>query len=275
MTRWASTRARRSARRTAGPSRSSTRARRSGSCSPESEVLSHRVLIDPAGAGRGLIPRPAGTPRPIHLARTPGNQTRAWGRAMKKRAVVLALLGWAAACLAFADEPVGWRNDGSGRFPAAKPPSEWSSDKNVLWKVSLPGHSYGSPVVVGDNLYVASDPSDLLCVRRSDGKVLWKKSHSDVKAPAAKGGGKGGPKGGGKGGGGMGGRSAGNSAATPVSDGKHVAVLYGNGVAAAYDLEGKRLWARHVESSSVGFGHSASPLLLGGKLIVHVKDLVA
>src|SRR5438128_2373178 len=76
---------------------------------------------------------------------------------MMKRAGVLVLLGWAAACLAFADEPVGWRNDG----------------------------------------------------------------------------------------------------------------------AAAYDLEGKRLWARHVESSNVGFGHSASPLLIGGKLIVHVRDLVA
>src|SRR5262245_22715834 len=73
----------------------------------------------------------------------------------------------------------------------------------------------------------------------------------------------------------MGGRSAGNSAATPVSDGKHVGVLFGNGVAAAYDLEGKRLWGRHVESSGVGFGHSASPLLIGGKLIVHVKDMVA
>lgn len=198
---------------------------------------------------------------------------------MKTRMAVLVLLGWiVAACLAVADDPVGWRNDGSGRFPSAKPPSEWSSSKNVLWKASLPGQSYSSPVVVGDNLYVASDPADLLCIRRSDGKVLWKKSLSDVKAPAAsapKGGpgGKGGPKGGGGFGGG--GRSAGNSAATPVSDGKHVGVLLGNGVAAVYDLEGKRLWGRHVESSSVGFGHASSPLLLDGKLIVHVKDLVA
>src|SRR5262249_8160795 len=206
-----------------------------------------------------------------------GTPPGAWERAMRRRVGVLALLGWAvAACLAVADDPVGWRNDGSGRYPNAKPPSEWSSDKNVLWKVSLAGHSYGSPIVVGDNLYVASHPSDLLCVRRSDGQVLWEKSHSHVKAPAG-GGGKGGGKGGcrGGGGGGMGGRSAGNSAATPVSDGKYVGVLFGNGVAAAYDLEGKRLWARHVESSNVGFGHSASPLLLGGKLIVHVRDLVA
>ena len=44
----------------------------------------------------------------------------------------------------------------------------------------------------------------------------------------------GGRRGGGKGG--MGGdRTAGNTAATPVSDGKFVAVLFGSGVAAVYE----------------------------------------
>ena len=95
------------------------------------------------------------------------------------------------------------------RFPKATPPSEWSSTKNVLWKLALPGSSYAAPVVGGENVYVVSDPSELLCVRRSDGKVLWKKEHSDVKAPAAgKGGGGKGGKGGGKGG--KGGKKGGN-----------------------------------------------------------------
>jgi hypothetical protein len=128
------------------------------------------------------------------------------------RGLVLVVLVVASAACAAADAPVGWRNDGTGRFPDARPPTEWSSDKNVLWKVELPGHSYAAPIVVGENLFVVSDPAELLCVRRSDGKVLWRKSLSDVKAPAGgKGGfGKGGfGKGGGKGGGG--GRSAGNT----------------------------------------------------------------
>jgi outer membrane protein assembly factor BamB len=73
----------------------------------------------------------------------------------------------------------------------------------------------------------------------------------------------------------MGGMSAGNSAATPVSDGKHVAVVLGNGVVAVYDQGGKRLWGRFVESPQLMFGHAASPLLLDGKVIVHFKDLVA
>lgn len=69
--------------------------------------------------------------------------------------------------------------------------------------------------------------------------------------------------------------SAGNTAATPVSDGKYVGCVFGNGVVAAYDLEGKRLWSKFIESGRLGFGHAASPVLLDGKLIVHFKDLVA
>ena len=41
------------------------------------------------------------------------------------------------------------------------------------------------------------------------------------------------------------------------------------------DLEGKRLWAKFVEAPRIGFGHAASPLLIDGKLIIHLKDLVA
>jgi outer membrane protein assembly factor BamB len=186
------------------------------------------------------------------------------------------LVGLVVGCVAAAGPSAGWRNDGTGRFPAATPPSEWSGTKNVLWKVALPGASYAAPVVAGENLYVVSDPSELLCVRRSDGKVLWKKDHSDIEAPAAKGG-KGGKGGGGKGGGGKGGggRSAGNTAATPAGDAERVAVVLGNGVVAVYTPDGKRVWARFVESPRIGFGPSASPLLIDGKVIVHLNDLVA
>src|SRR5262245_15360971 len=191
----------------------------------------------------------------------------------KIRASLLLLL----CCYPFvaAGTSVGWRSDGTGAFTAATPPSEWASDKNVLWKVALPGASYGAPIVVGDNVYVASDPAELLCVRRKDGKVLWRTGHADLKAPAAPGG-RGGF--GGKGGrGGMGGgdRTAGNTAATPVSNGKYVAALFGTGVVAVYEPEGKRVWARLIESPRIDKGLSASPLLSGDKLIVHIKDLIA
>ncbi len=79
----------------------------------------------------------------------------------------------------------------------------------------------------------------------------------------------------GKGSFGPGGMSAGNTGATPISDGKYVATVFGNGVVAVYTLDGQRAWGKFVESPRLMFGHASSPLLLQGKLIVHVKDLVA
>ena len=67
----------------------------------------------------------------------------------------------------------------------------------------------------------------------------------------------------------------GYTSATPVTDGKNVYVIYGNGLAAAYDLEGKRLWLKLIEHSTAAFGHGASPVLVKDKLIVHFADLVA
>ncbi len=62
---------------------------------------------------------------------------------------------------------------------------------------------------------------------------------------------------------------------TPVTDGKRVFVVFGNGVVAAYDLDGQRLWARLVEKPSHVWGHSASPVLSGDRLIVHIQKLYA
>lgn len=229
----------------------------------------------------------------------------------------LLLLG---AALCGADAPTGWRQDGTGRFPKAAPPTEWGKDHNVLWKLKMPGRSFGSPVLVGERLYIVSDPGELLCLRATDGKLLWqtkttlaevfgaeraaeiakeykalddernrlareadkvrkeqpddkdkikeararvteaekKVREREAKVPRPEGR-----------------RAAGNTAATPVTDGKRIVVVFGTGVVACFDVEGKRLWTRFVETSPIGFGHSASPVLVGGKVIVHLRDLVA
>ena len=75
------------------------------------------------------------------------------------QAAALVLLGGLAGNPALAETTVGWRGDGTGRFPSATPPAEWSKEKNVAWKVALPGASYGAPIVVGDNLFVETPAS--------------------------------------------------------------------------------------------------------------------
>ncbi len=71
---------------------------------------------------------------------------------------------------------VGWRGDGLGRYPYATPPIEWSNEKNVAWAADLPSWSNGTPVVVGDRIFVCSEPFDLICLSKKDGEILWRES---------------------------------------------------------------------------------------------------
>lgn len=50
-----------------------------------------------------------------------------------------------------------WRGDnGNGVSGSAAPPTEWSSTKNVKWKVRIPGQGSGSPIIWEDKVYVVS-----------------------------------------------------------------------------------------------------------------------
>src|SRR5262249_30730985 len=66
-----------------------------------------------------------------------------------------------------------------------------------------------------------------------------------------------------------------NSGATPTCDGTHIYALFGNGIVCAYSVTGEKRWAKFVEGSEIHFGHAASPVLVDGKLLVHLNDLVA
>src|SRR5664279_434648 len=73
---------------------------------------------------------------------------------------------------------VGWRGDGSGRYPDANPPTEWyqkanGQSKNILWKTKLPCYSWATPIIVGDKLITRSEPYDLICMDKNTGKLLW------------------------------------------------------------------------------------------------------
>jgi outer membrane protein assembly factor BamB len=65
----------------------------------------------------------------------------------------------------------------------------------------------------------------------------------------------------------------GYSSPTPVTDGRHVFALFGNGVAAAYDLEGNRRWITIVQKPTHGWGQSASPALADGTVVVLINEL--
>jgi outer membrane protein assembly factor BamB len=214
---------------------------------------------------------------------------------------VLVLTLGLAATAAAADWP-GFRGpNGSAVSEETKLPAEWGPDRNVAWKLSLPGYGWSCPVVCGDKVFVTTAVSDKQ--RKPSGGF-----------GGGPGGGFGGPKGG-PGGGPKGGfgrqeppddvykfqviclnaadgkvlwretareskptipTQASNTYATetPVTDGERVYAYFGMHGLYAYDFAGKQLWKVDLGSypMALGFGTASSPALADGKVIVQCDN---
>jgi outer membrane protein assembly factor BamB len=59
---------------------------------------------------------------------------------------------------------------------------------------------------------------------------------------------------------------------TPVTDGQRVYALFGTGIVACYDLDGKLVWKRLLKHTMVEHGYATSPLLVDGKLVIYLDD---
>ncbi|MGA2030704.1 MAG: PQQ-binding-like beta-propeller repeat protein [Thermoguttaceae bacterium] len=198
---------------------------------------------------------------------------------------------------------------------------------NIAWRTPLPavqsafygaGTGVGSPVIVGQRIYVLSEPHDLVAIDRADGKVRWirrtsafeaatseekqRPAYQEAEAVAAK----------------IDALNAalvagtasaeqlnekkaeleknlqkrmkrvdpekyapevapdvGFSGFTPSSDGQFLYMWFGDGVTACYDLDGNRRWIRMDRRTAVEHGFSSSPLLIDGKFVVFMRDLMA
>jgi outer membrane protein assembly factor BamB len=219
------------------------------------------------------------------------------------------------------EQNTGWRGDGTGCYLAATPPTTWGrSDKgekkNILWETKLPSYSWATPIIVGDKIFVRSEPYDLICLNKKSGKILWIRSHPAIEAlaPDEK-------------------KSnpafneiealvvnlketndalaaegfnearykhkyelqnkiddltakidpkyklppnmwqeswGGYSGTTPCTDGKLIYFTSGNGVTAAYDLDGNKKWAKYESIAKTWGEHGSfySVALVGDKLLV-------
>ena len=75
--------------------------------------------------------------------------------------------------------------NGSGAGKADLP--EQITDKNILWRSTLPGTGHSSPVVWGDRVFLTCTPSAatdadarriVVCIGAKDGKILWQREFS-------------------------------------------------------------------------------------------------
>ncbi len=73
------------------------------------------------------------------------------------------------------ERPVGWRGDGSGFYPAAKPVTSWNLDQgaNIRWVAEVPYWGTATPVVAGDAVITTCEPYELFCYDAADGSLRW------------------------------------------------------------------------------------------------------
>jgi outer membrane protein assembly factor BamB len=74
--------------------------------------------------------------------------------------------------------------NGMGESETTTIPASWT-DKDLNWKIELPGVGHSSPVLWGDKIFLLSaDPKDatryVLCINAADGKTIWRKNYPGV-----------------------------------------------------------------------------------------------
>ena len=169
-------------------------------------------------------------------------------------------------------------------------PSEWGADKNIHWKIAVPGVAWSSPVVVGDRVIVTTAITDnqkkprpfgggmggkgpggfgkggkapdvlyrweVHCLDRATGKTLWKSSAIEKKPAIPT-------------------HSTNTYASeTPACDGERIYAYFGMTGLYCFDLEGKKLWQKDlgVYSMMNSWGTGSSPVVAGELVFVQCDN---
>jgi len=154
--------------------------------------------------------------------------------------------------------------------------SSWSPTENVLWRASLPSWSAATPAVWGDRVFVVSaeegsarlNPDGdrrhnqgagahnrifLIALNRKNGSVLWQSEIDNSNQLF---------------------RKQNSASPSPITDGKHVWIMTGNGKLSCFTIDGKEVWKRDVQADygrfGLNHGYASTPLLHGDRLYVQV-----
>lgn len=170
-----------------------------------------------------------------------------------------------------------WRGpSGTGVSAHAHPPIEWSENRNIKWKVEIPGRGSASPVVWGDRLFLltaipagvpvaeshqprggvsprVNHAYKVLAINRADGTIAWDRtareetpheaSHQDNGTWAS---------------------------SSAVTDGQHVVASFESRGLYCYDMNGTLVWHKDLGDKTMRneFGEGSTPALHGNTLVV-------
>ena len=139
-----------------------------------------------------------------------------------------------------------------------KLPVEFGPETNVLWKTPLPS-GCSSPCIWDQRIFLtaydkATKELETLCLDRTDGRILWRRSASSETIEKF--------------------HSAGSPAvATPATDGERVFVYFGSYGLLCYDFEGNELWNKPLPLANTIQGTGTSPVVVGELLLLHREFL--
>ncbi len=183
-----------------------------------------------------------------------------------------------------------WRGPTANGVSQGEPPLEWSESKNVKWKAKIPGFGTSTPIIWGDQVFIATavpsgkksetkkkevdagekneggrrggfggEPAPdeayqftLISYDRKTGKVLWQKIAREEKPHEGHH------------------KDHGFASASPITDGKHVLAYFGSRGLYCYDMEGNLKWEKDFGDMQTrnGFGEGSSAALDGNIIVV-------
>lgn len=157
--------------------------------------------------------------------------------------------------------------------------TEWTTERNVVWKAALPSWSAATPAVWNDTVFITSaeegfdtpqryqrgrggaapaagnarDGILLLAIGREDGAVRWSRVVGDGNRIY---------------------RKQNLASPSPITDGRHVWIMTGGGQFSCFDMEGVEVWSRNIQKDygrfGLNHGYASTPRLHGGRLYVQV-----
>jgi outer membrane protein assembly factor BamB len=179
-----------------------------------------------------------------------------------------------------------WRGpDANGVSLYGKAPVEWDENKNIKWKIEIPGKGHATPLIWGNQVFVltAIEPHKkiehekevtdqgqdqglgrsistddmikfaIFAINRSDGSIMWQHSARE-EVPHE------------------GSHSTGSWASnSPVTDGEHIFAYFGSRGLYCYDMQGRLIWDKDFGNMTImrTFGEGSSPALYKDKIVVN------
>ena len=158
------------------------------------------------------------------------------------------------------DDWPSWRgpNRNGHAAPSQELPASLDPAKHTLWDVPIPGRGHGSPIVVGEHIYLVTadegkQTQSLLAYDRNTGDPAWTTVIHSGNFPERIN------------------RKATHANNSPAHDGEKLYVTFVNDGAAcatALNLEGEKVWTTRLTDYTVHQGYGASPMVYRSLLLV-------